>query len=258
MTDANIIRFGSERGIGRTVDEIISDYRLEVLSQLRQRAAGGTRLDYQREALAVSGVSSVKVLGPDEGEPVNHVKVVVLSGPTTGVTTGTTAFRLIHAGAGFVDGQIGAVVTNVDDGTTAVITSVFNQSELILDTDIIVSDQGYSIASVIPTTVLVTAVETALTAFKPLGVELTVVGGTVFSTENITMTVTGTSADIPSIVLDITAYVNGLDLGETLFVSQLEAIAVNNGATGVTVSAPAADVSPSAIEIVLLGTVSVT
>ena len=258
MTDENILRYGAERSLSKIADETDSEYRARVLSHIGQRPAGGTKLDHVREAIKVSGVDVASILGPEQGQSPGNVAAVILSGPTTGETDATTAFKLKHTGGGFVTGMVGATVTNTDDDTEAEITAFVSADELTLDTDIFVSGEAYSIASKIPSTNLIDAVNLALQSFKPITEELVVLGATVFSTEDIIMAVTGNSADISAIEADIAAYVNGLTMGEVLYRSQLEAIAINNGATAVNVTAPAADVSPTTITIILLGTVTVT
>lgn len=259
MNQANLLRIAAMFGlVPNTGEDIDSDFRSRVLSHVRQPPAGGTKLDYQREAIAVSGVDTAKIQGPDEGQAPGNIKLIILSGPTTGVTDATEANKLHDADGGFVSGMVGATVTNTDDDTTAEITGFVDSGELTIDADIFVSGENYSIASRIPSTNLITSVQTAIDAFKPATDTATVEGAVVYSTENITMSVSGDNIDIPALEADIEAYMDNFDVGETLYLDKVRSLAINNGADTVTITAPATDVTPTGNAIILPGTISVT
>ncbi len=63
--------------------------------------------------------------------------------------------------------------------------------------------------------------------------------------QQITMEVGPLNAPIAQITADIDAYMNTLNPGYPLYVSQLEAVAVNDGATHVTVLSPGSDIFPA-------------
>jgi len=72
------------------------------------------------------------------------------------------------------------------------------------------------------------------------------------------MSVTGSDANKAQIAADIEAYLKSLEPGETLYRSQLIAIAIQDGAADVTITVPAADVVPIAYQMISPGVISVT
>lgn len=74
----------------------------------------------------------------------------------------------------------------------------------------------------------------------------------------VTMTVSGDDLSLVTIQADIEAYMVALIPGEDLAVTQLSAIAINNGADDVTITLPASNVSADADEIIRPGTVNVS
>ena len=139
MTDANFLREMSTYGLAPAANETPGDFRTRGLAFVRQRPAGGTKLDHQRETVAVDGADVAKVLGPEDGQTPGNVAAVILSGPTTGAADATEALKLHDADGGFVAGMVGATITNTDDDTEAEITAFVDSGELTLDTDIFVS-----------------------------------------------------------------------------------------------------------------------
>ena len=76
--------------------------------------------------------------------------------------------------------------------------------------------------------------------------------------QNVTITVTGTGVDKAAIATEITAYMNALIPGETLYLSRIIATAIQSGAANAVISVPADDVTPGDYEMLRPGTVSVT
>lgn len=74
----------------------------------------------------------------------------------------------------------------------------------------------------------------------------------------VTMTVTGDDLYLTTIQADIEAYMAALIPGEDLAVTQLAAIAINNGAADVSITVPASNVTADADEIIRPGVVSVS
>lgn len=74
----------------------------------------------------------------------------------------------------------------------------------------------------------------------------------------VTVVVTGESLNLDIISSDIEVYINGLEAGEDLAVSQLISIAIKNDASDVSVTIPAANVEADIDEIIRPGTINVT
>lgn len=72
---------------------------------------------------------------------------------------------------------------------------------------------------------------------------------------NVTISNLGT-ADPEVVAAEITAFLAAFDPDQTLYVAQLKAIAINNGAVNPTVTAPAADVVPAAYHMIRPGVVN--
>lgn len=76
-------------------------------------------------------------------------------------------------------------------------------------------------------------------------------------TVDISVTVTGASANTVQTANDITAYLNTLIPGQALYLAQLINLAVVNGAESVTITAPAYTVTPLSTQMVRPGVVNV-
>jgi len=76
--------------------------------------------------------------------------------------------------------------------------------------------------------------------------------------QDVTMTVSGTGVDTTQITTEITAYLNSLEPGETLFKAQLFSIAINLGADNASIAVPASDVTQTNLNMIRAGTISVT
>lgn len=253
-------------GVDLTEGEDTNDLRDRVQDQKRNKPAGGTKADYEREAKAVTGVESALVLGPEvEGD--GEVGVVLTSAIPTGANSSTTASKLIDATLSqFISDMFDAVtprfVKNNDTGDYASITSFDSTSQLGLSADIFPVAGGtgvnYTVHYRIPSSAVVSNTQSAIDDFQPVTATANVRAAVINSIRNIVMTVSGNSANIPDIILGIDSHVNNLAVGETLFTDQLKAIAVNNGADSASVSSPSSDISPGSDEIILLGSVAVT
>jgi hypothetical protein len=64
---------------------------------------------------------------------------------TTGVTDDTAADKLVDSTANFTTNLLGAIVVNTTDNTIANVIGFTNNSELLLDADIFISGNEYSI-----------------------------------------------------------------------------------------------------------------
>jgi len=92
-----------------------------------------------------------------------------------------------------------------------------------------------------PTPELIIAVNTYIDGVRPGGDGDYLVIGVSKKTQNIVIEVSG-PCDLVKTETDITAYMKNLNCGNTLFVSQLERIALENGASDANVTTPAANV----------------
>lgn len=257
QTEGNLSQYAAVFDQTQRADETASEFRLRFLQYLAQKPAGGSRLDYQREAEAVSGVDSASVFGPDEGQAVGNVLVVVKSDGTEGTSDATEANKLHDADGGFVVGMVGSTVTQ--GGDTATITGFVDSGELDIDTDIIVSGEAYTINSPVPSTILVAAVQTAIDAFKPITDTAVVSGAETSAAQTVSITVTGEDVDSNNIEDGITEYINNIEIGGTLRRDQIISIAVGGGAETVVVNTPASDVSAgSQKHIHVAGTITIT
>lgn len=244
QTSSNLSEYAAIYDQTKRSDEETSDFRTRFLQFLAQKPAGGTKLDYQREAEAVTGVDVAKVYGTEDGQADGDVLVVIKSDGTTGTADATEASKLHDADGGFVSGMVGATVTNTTDSTTAVITGIVDSGELNIDTDIFISGEGYSIDSPIPSTNLVTLVQTAIDDFRPINDNATVEGAQATSAQDVTLSVTGgDSVDTEAIEAGITSYINSIEIGGVIRLDQITSIAVNGGAESVTITLPVTDIN---------------
>jgi hypothetical protein len=72
------------------------------------------------------------------------------------------------------------------------------------------------------------------------------------------LTVTGSDVNKTQVASDITAWMETLIPGQTLYRSKLVQIAMMNGADNATVVTPAGDVTPASDEIIRPGVINVT
>jgi len=176
----------------------------------------------------------------------------------TGTTTAITENKLVDGAADFMatgDGgpvRIGDIAVNDDTGGQAVITAVDNATQLTLDTDIFSSiGQSYTLKS------LTAQVGEYIDDVRPVTVSIVRVLPTAVTLQDVTMTVTGT-VNKEAIASAITSLLRSLVPGQTLYLSRLIAIAIQEGATNAAISAPAADMSPGPYEMLRPGTITVS
>lgn len=121
---------------------------------------------------------------------------------------------------------------------------------------VILADE--STGSEIPTQTLLNEVAAYIDTVRPVTHSQVSVVAPVIDTQAVTMTVTGTNVNTASIAADITALLSGMAPDQALYRAQLSAAAINNGAMNVTITIPAADVSPIAHHMIRPGVISVT
>jgi uncharacterized phage protein gp47/JayE len=255
------------RGLSRESGETDTHLLDRLLDIIRKPPAGGNQYDYARWAVEVDnvekgysfplaqGLASVDVVIIADRDATGSVVASshAMSGTNTEVAEGT----LIDGAADFLAAEDpvrpGDVVRNTTADTQATVTTVDSATQLTLSSDVFLSSgQEYAIDA------LTVQVYDYIEEERPVGFNLLRVLPATAIEQDVTMTVTGSSADIDMIEADVAAYIEGLALGETLYLSQLIAIAIGNGASNVVITAPAADVVADEYEIVIVGEISVT
>ena len=121
-------------------------------------------INHQEKFNEVFGDESFELYGLDRAEtyeievPFEHMKFERLFDVNedlraSGTTTGTTADKLVDSSQNFTDTvKVGDRVNNITDTTTALVTAIDSDTQLTLDTDIMVSGDNYSISIVDNTT----------------------------------------------------------------------------------------------------------
>lgn len=102
--------------------------------------------------------------------------------PITGTADGTTSDKLVDSTADFEDDgiEVGMRVTNTTDSTYALVTAIDDANTLSLDSDIMVSGEGYSIAKCVHVDyvkVITAATDAATTLLVPDKYEKVVIDG---------------------------------------------------------------------------------
>ena len=262
---ANLDHHGFIYNLPRKYSEDDADYLARVLARIQQPPAGGNANDYAEWALSITNVKAAWCFPLAQG--LGTVDVVIMadsaitgseipsSHADAGTATSLSAGNLIDAAANFnsaTPAAIGDVVKNSATSATATVTAVTSATELALSADIFTAiGQAYTIAS------LTAQVKTYIDSVRPVTASTVRVLPPTVLTEAVTMAASGVSINTAQIAADITAYMNTLVPGETLYLSQLLAIALNDGATNATISAPAADVVPAGYQMVRPGVVTI-
>lgn len=123
--------------------------------------------------------------------------------------------------------------------------------------DVVILADEIATGSEIPTQALLDEVLAYIDDLKPVTASvLRALAPTNLATA-VTMAITGTDINTAQVKADIEAYMNSLEPGQTLYISQLIAIALDNGADNASVSLPAADVVPQNYEMIRPGVVTV-
>jgi len=120
--------------------------------------------------------------------------------------------------------------------------------------DVKVEDEA---SLVVPGTAEIATVQTYIDSKRPVTAEA-FVNPPDANLQDVTMVITGTGVDLTQIATEITAYLNSLEPGETLYRAQLFSIAISLGADNASISLPAADVTQTTLNMIRAGTVSVT
>lgn len=242
-------------GLTRSADESDADLLERLLSRIQYPPAGGNAQDYITWAKeADANVDSAYCFPLTQG--LGTVDVLILCEEITGEADATEANKLHDADAAFTANMVGAVVKNTTQDTQTTVSAYVDSGELTLTDDIFASGQAYAIQE-IPDQNLIDDVQDYIDGLRPVTAVVSVQAPTILS-QAVTMTVTGGADILTQIVAEITSYLNGFEPGQKLYVSQLVAIAIQNGADDASVSTPGGDVTPTGYQIIRAGTVSVS
>ena len=252
-------------GISRTVGETDAELLTRLLAYIRRPPAGGNQYDYERWALELDYVAQAWCFPLGQG--LGTVDVVILadkdttgaelpsSHAMTGTATSLTANKLVDGAANFnatLPVRIGDVVCNDDLNTQAVVTAIDDDNTLALDADIFTAiGQAYTVKS------LTVQVAEYIDSVRPVTASAVRVLPPTITTQAVTIAVTGAGVDKTAIATEITALMTTLIPGETLYLSRIIAAAIQSGATNAVVSAPSADVIPTAYEMLRPGAITV-
>lgn len=122
---------------------------------------------------------------------------------------------------------------------------------------IIILADAETTGSEIPGQTLLDVVVAHINAVRPVTVSAVYILAPQFLSQDITISTTGTNAQA-TISAAIEDYVLGLQPGDTLLRSKLIAIALENGASDVVISAPAANVLATQYQVIRPGTITVS
>ena len=263
---ANLDHHGWIWDISRTYNEEDDDYLSRILTHIRQRPAGGNKNDYVVWALEKDNVAGAYCYPLAQG--LGTVDVLILANETNtgseipssyttivGSNTSIAADKLIDSGGSFQSAGVtkGDVVENTTHDASTTVVSVDSEIQLTLANDIFtLTPDNYKVLALTQT------VKDYIDDLRPVTAKVLRVLSPTKITQNVTMTVTGSNANTTQISSDITAYMQTLEPDQTLYVSQLISIAIDNGADNASVSTPAADVTPNSYEMIRAGTINVT
>lgn len=253
------------RGLSRTYNETDLSLLTRYLEYIRRPPAGGNRYDYVKWAKAIDNVAAAYCYPLAQGLGTVDVVIVANEGNTgsevpsshatlSGTATSTGALKLIDTAATFVtsEAQKGDRVRNTSAGTEAKIVSVDSETQLTLDTDIFTgTGEAYGVSS------LITEVKGYIDDQRPVTASMVRVLGPEILSQAVTITTSGTSVNAGQITADIEAYMKGLIPGQTLYVSQITAIAIRSGAENATVTTPAGDVACTDHQMIRPGEINV-
>ena len=175
----------------------------------------------------------------------------------TGVNTTATANKLIDSAGAFNNATYtvnpGDIVENITDNTSSTVVTVDSATQLTLATDIfLATGKSYVIRG------LVAQVKAYIDPLRPVTASKVTIFPPTPVSQAVTMTVTGTGIDLTAIAANITAYINTMIPGQTLYKAKLVQIAMDGGAANATVSTPASDVTATTYQMIRAGAVNVS
>lgn len=123
--------------------------------------------------------------------------------------------------------------------------------------DLVIASDVATTGSDIPTQLLLDTVRAYIMDIMPTHVKSLRVMAPEIISQDVTMTVAGTNANTAMITSEITAYLNAMVPGQPLYLTQLTSIAVSNGADDCIIALPAANVEPTAYQLIRPGVINV-
>ena len=111
--------------------------------------------------------------------------------------------------------------------------------------------------SEVPDAELLAAVQAHIDFERPVGMKNFTLLPVVITKQDVTATVTGTHPDLDAITAAITAYMNALQPGQTLYLNQIVFAAIQAGADNIVISEPLADVTVSVDDAIRAGTINI-
>lgn len=253
------------RGMSRRPGETDAELLARLLSLIRQPPAGGNANDYVQWSLSIENVTAAWCFPLAQGP--GTVDVVILAdkertgseipsshATITGSNTSVAEGKLIDTAATFLTDQTqqGDKVVNELEGTTARVVSVDSESELTLNAHIFAADERpYQVIS------LCQEVLDYIDTVRPVTASMIRVLPPELLTQDIDITLTGSSVDTAQVVAELTAWMNSLMPQQVLFVSRLMQIALDNGADNAVVNTPSADVIPGDYQMIRPGVINV-
>lgn len=253
-------------GMSRNAGEADTALLARLLAHLRRPPAGGNKYDYEKWAASVDCVARAWCI--PEGQGLGTVDVLILadaaltgseipsSHALSGTVSGAAPYRLIDAAADFTNPsaavRIGDIAVNESVPAQAVVTAVEGGAQLALDADIFTAPgQAYALKS------LTAQVREYIDTVRPVTASILRVAPPVVITADVAMTVSGEGVNTAAIAAEITALLNTMQPGQTLYLSRLVAAAIRGGAENAVVSVPAADIPAGVREMIRAGAVTV-
>lgn len=123
--------------------------------------------------------------------------------------------------------------------------------------DVVILANAATTGSDIPNQALLDAVASYISGVRPVGARFIRVMAPTVVAQNVTMTGVGSTLSA-KVQADITAYLNGFDPGQALYLPQLTAIAIGNGVANPALTLPVATVTPPSTSMLRAGVISVS
>lgn len=254
------------RGLTRTSGETDAELRTRLLEYIRRPPAGGNQYDYQKWALSIDNVERAWCIPLAQGLGTADVIITADESVTgaeipsshalEGTATSTSAGKLVDSAADFTATsaggpvRVGDIAVNGDTSEETTVTAVDSATQLSLAEDIFASGQAYTLKS------LTVQVKEYIDGVRPVTASVIRVLPPTVTEQDVTMAVTG-SVDKTAVSAAVASLMDSLIPGQTLYLSQLYAIAVSSGAANAVISVPAADVETEAGEMLRAGTITI-
>ena len=123
--------------------------------------------------------------------------------------------------------------------------------------DVLILANAVTTGSEIPNQALLDAVATYIAGVRPVGSRFVRVLAPTVVAQNITLTGVGSTL-AAKVQADITAYLNGFEPGQSLYLPQLTAIAIGNGVANPVLTLPVGTVTPPSTSMLRPGVINVS